>query len=154
MKVKLTNGKIGDDGYYNYYHLSKDSGYRSPENETKVHIQATLSRLDEISFMDIISNRDYYEIVDNKRYYNLCLRCGYVTNSKQEIYENTKPKYLDAHCKCGNAMQYVDFDEDEIYYMLEQEQERLYREYLFKDLIGTWFDEKMSVDEGEKDNGE
>jgi hypothetical protein len=51
MLVELSNGEFVDDGYKPLYgyggysdYIGQDSGFRSKENETPVHRQATLSR--------------------------------------------------------------------------------------------------------------
>lgn len=125
MIVHLENGEIVEDGYYpydpyrSYGYVGYDSGIRSKENDTSVRKQATLSRLDEVKFFDIIGNKDYYMILPEEprtRCYFICMRCGYVPESKIDK-ENTI--YLDMHCKCGNATQYADFTEEEIDKMIE-----------------------------------
>jgi len=129
--------EYADDGLtyscFNTY-LGNDSGFRSAENETPVHRQATLSRLDEFKFHDIMHNEDYFKVFEEEpqtRCYFLCLRCGYVPESKMDK-ENTK--YLDLHCKCGNAVQYADITDAEIQQMMNDEFESVRYSNLFKDV--------------------
>lgn len=105
---------------------------------SKVQFQQTLSRIDEVKFIDIVNNKEYYEVVQDehslpKRYYNLCFRCGYVPMSKLDT---NSTKYLDAHCKCGNPVTYADFTEEEIQLIIEKEIEReKYRIMYGQDLL-------------------
>lgn len=141
MRVKLENGEFVDDGYiqifgfgmYNNY-IGQDSGFRSRDMETEVHKQATLSRLDEKHFDQIVYDKDYYEVYEGVRYYNLCLRCGYVPNSKVEQYENTIQRYYDAHCKCGNAMALCDWSPEQLDKYFQDLRDYEYQKMLFKDL--------------------
>ncbi len=145
MKIKLEDGQIVEDGYYpRRRFIGSDSGFRSKELDTAIHKQATLSRLDEVScFSEIMDNKDYYEVVEEKRYYNLCMRCGYVKNSKLELHENTTPIYLDQHCKCGNPIQCVDISMEELHNIREDEKEREYQRVLFERDI-DWMDNEAS----------
>ena len=144
--------ELVDDGLiiynpYSYGYRGADSGFRSCENDTKIHKQATSSRIDEVKFGDIRNNKDYYEIHKGNpdseevmtRYYNLCVRCGYVPNDKQDV-NNTK--YLDMHCKCGNPITLAYFTEEEINDMNCEDRRyaRMYKED--NELINEIFEKK------------
>lgn len=162
MRVKLENGEIAEDGYhpvfgyggYNNY-LGQDSGVRSRDMETLIHKQGTMSRLDEKTFDQVVHDENYYELVkgdkysdDEKyrkdiRYYNLCLRCGYVPHSKVEDYKNRKVLYYDVHCKCGNSMTMCDWTVEHLDKYIEDRREAEYFNRMYEkdeEFIDKMFD--------------